>query len=637
MRESPDQTPEQPRRAGILRALYNELNRRGVLRVGGLYVVASWVAIQASDILYQPLGFERSPVRAIIIIALIGFPFAIAGAWFFNISRDAAESTELTRYESRMALLAAVAFGVLVVLFGGWLALRPAAEKKTADVRPTSEQPDHVAVLYFQDRTPKASTDSSDSYLAGAITESLIDQLAEVDSISVISSNGVRQYRNSDVPPDSIARSLNVGTLVTGGVTTTKDSVFVQVSMLEPSGEIAKSTSVRRARGEAVALVSDVSAKVSDFLRGRIGEELINQRWHRAASNDTAWILLQRSHASEQKAHVAMDRSGPRAGLQFLIDADSLAAQSERADPSYGEATVWRAWLAYGRAFALFDPRDQKELPTRAALDEGYAHASRALVRHPGDTQALEARGALAVLELALLNNVVPNRDQLKERAEADLRAAALRDPGRARAMSNLSSLLSDRGDYENAAVFAAEAFKADAYQEDKGLLVRLFNIAFETGNDADAEKWCNEDRRRNGGEVTVAYCKLQILAWSRAIKPSIPDAWAAMASAKDPPPIADFMKADFEMMVAGVIARAGKPDSARAVLNRALARKSPDPELLQLEAGVRVLLHDDDKAKLLLEQYEKKFPAKVGILENSRRFTTLHLTQPRPDGTTAQ
>src|SRR4051812_26930608 len=107
--EEPSRPPHQ---AELLRSLYQELKRRSVLRVGGLYIVAAWVAIQASDILYQPLGLERSPVRLIFVAALIGFPVALAAAWFFNVTRDRHESSSaLTRRQSRLALIGFSAMG----------------------------------------------------------------------------------------------------------------------------------------------------------------------------------------------------------------------------------------------------------------------------------------------------------------------------------------------------------------------------------------------------------------------------------------------------------------------------------------------------------------------------------------------
>jgi TolB-like protein/Tfp pilus assembly protein PilF len=619
------QDPESTPRPNIFRALYHELNRRGVLRVAGLYIVASWAAIQASDTLYEPLGFKTSPVRTVIVIALVGFPIAVAGAWFFNLTRDRERSSELTAAQYRIAFAASGAFALVILLFGGWLALRPAGESKKEDVRPTALQPDHIAVLYF---TTKGKVDPQDDYLADALTETLIDQLAKQDSIFIISSNGVKQYRNTAVTPDSIAKSLNVGTIVSGSVWATPDSIHVNVSMVTPDGRVQAAREVVVKRGETFALVDNVVRQVSDELRSRIGERMNIERWRRETQNDSAWSLVQRAYKLEKDAHEALDRGAPQVALRFLVDADSLVANAERLDVDFSHATIARGWLAYFRAFTWFHPAIHDTARVRTSILQGYGHAARALVRHPGDPQALEVRGGLATLEMQLLHPVGQPRAALVAQAEADLRTAGMKDPGRARALSNLSALLYDRGDYAEAQSFAQQAYAADSYLEDKSVLNRLFVTSFEQGRDEDARTWCNEINRRDGGDMPAVFCLLQQMAFSTLEKtPSIPKAWGARANLKIAPQLIAFYEPHLDMLTATVIARAGRPDSARAVIARAASKKSPDPELLLLEAGARVQLKQRPEAKALVDRYIDINPAKKTALMTSRRFASLYTT----------
>jgi TolB-like protein/Tfp pilus assembly protein PilF len=608
-------------------AMYAELKRRGVLRVAGIYIVAGWVAIQACDILYQPLGFEHSPVRAVIIIALIGFPFAIGAAWFFNVSRDRqADVSDLTPAQSRLALIASLGVGMIVLIFGGWLALRPAGSTRKPDIKPASMQPDHIAVLYFKDGVLFSP---DDAYIGSALTETLIEQLSSQDALTVISGNGVRQFENDAVPPDSIARSLNVGTIVDGTVMTTRDSVVVRITVIGPDGAVLKPYRIASPRGSSLVLADDVARDVSDFLRERIGDEVNQQRWERGTQNDSAWGLVKRSVRLEKLSHAVLEKDGPDAAVEILLRADSLAAAAERLDPAYSDATIRRAWYAYGRAFYSFNPAHQNLQRMNEAFDEGYAHATRALVRHPADAQAMEVRGALAKLQLTLTPGAAANSGLLAQ-AEQDLRNASMKDPGRARALSNLSDLLQARGDYTQASAYAKMAYDADAYLEDVNILNRLFKNSFETGHDADARKWCDEAVRRRRYEPPSAFCTLELMAWSKLAQPSIPDAWAIVESTAAQPPMGEYYRPHLEVLASAVIARAGKPDSARAVLTRALARNTPDPEMLLLEAGTRVILNENDSARALVARYLESNPAWRGILEKSRRFAQLR-TAPVP------
>src|SRR5205809_3424022 len=67
--------------------------------------------------------------------------------------------------------------------------------------------PKHIAVLYFEDLTPKKEL----AYLADGLTEALIADLKRVSGLAVISRNGVAPCRGSDVPSASRARAAAGG------------------------------------------------------------------------------------------------------------------------------------------------------------------------------------------------------------------------------------------------------------------------------------------------------------------------------------------------------------------------------------------------------------------------------------------
>ena len=82
---------------------------------------------------------------------------------------------------------------------------RSAASQSALDTR-------SIAVLYFEDGS---GTDSL-AYLADGLTEALIADLSAVPSLHVLSRNGALQFRNAGLSPDSIAREVGAGTVVTG-------------------------------------------------------------------------------------------------------------------------------------------------------------------------------------------------------------------------------------------------------------------------------------------------------------------------------------------------------------------------------------------------------------------------------------
>ena len=69
-----------------MQGLIRELRRRAVFRTAGLYVGISWIAIEASSVLLPAFDAPDWVMRAIIIIAFIGFPITIVLSWVFEIT-----------------------------------------------------------------------------------------------------------------------------------------------------------------------------------------------------------------------------------------------------------------------------------------------------------------------------------------------------------------------------------------------------------------------------------------------------------------------------------------------------------------------------------------------------------------------
>jgi len=122
------------------------------------------------------------------------------------------------------------------------------------------------------------SRDSSLGYLTDGLTEALIDELAQVRTLDVISRNGVGQYRGARVSRDSIARALAAGTLVEGSVEPVgARGVRLRVTVRLVDG--ASGAEVRRQgfelpAGEQLAMRDSLAHRAALFLRERLGEEI---------------------------------------------------------------------------------------------------------------------------------------------------------------------------------------------------------------------------------------------------------------------------------------------------------------------------------------------------------------------------
>jgi serine/threonine-protein kinase len=156
--------------------------------------------------------------------------------------------------KSRKARVAAMV-GIPLLLVAAFAVWKATAGSAGAS-RPTGPGLENIAVLYFEDRSP----DKSLAYLADGLTESLIRELTNVSALHVISRNGVIPFKTQNPGIDSIARTLKVGTIVSGTVRTVGDSLRVDVELTDArgGGNIGSPT-ISRPKSESFELQDDLA------------------------------------------------------------------------------------------------------------------------------------------------------------------------------------------------------------------------------------------------------------------------------------------------------------------------------------------------------------------------------------------
>jgi eukaryotic-like serine/threonine-protein kinase len=485
------------------------------------------------------------------------------------------------------AALAVLAIGVLV-----W--------KTTSPPVPLALDPTHVAVLYFDDLSPGGKL----AHIANGITYDLIEALARVPALRVISPDGVKPFRGRPLALDSVARALDVGTIVAGSVAESQDRLRVGFRLVDPvSGALLASQTFERPQGELFALQDTLTEEVSAALRELLGEE-VNARTSRAATGSTrAWELFQRADALRD----AVELGGSGSAADQLLLADSLATQAEQEDPRWAEPPVLRGWLAFDLASVPWrgnpTPGVVHGLTTQEWLRRARAHADQALRVRSDDPRALELRGMVSY-RTWFVQGGTDSSISLTD-AERDLRAAAQSPSSvQARAWGMLSAVLQLQGKVEPAFEAAQHAYAADAYLANaKDIVFRLFYASFHLERYGDAQNWCATGRRRFPADWLFLQCQLSLLASAPTVQPSVSTAWHVMdeVAGTEPSKTRAWAEPRLRMMVAGVLARAGLPDSAEHVIRAARAAAPDDAELLYLEALARVRLNQPDSAVQLL------------------------------------
>ena len=459
-----------------------------------------------------------------------------------------------------------------------------------------------LVVLYFED----VSRDGSLGYLADGLTEALIDELARVPSLDVVSSNGSLQFRGSDLPHDSVARVVRAGTVVSGTVGQAGERVRVNLVLADgQSGAEFRRGSFDAPSEDLFAIQTELAQEVARFLREWLGEELELRSGRGETESVAAWALLQRAERARKQGEDALLADDLDGFAAAFAAADSLLAEAESVDPAWARPPGMRAHLT--RRWAQLSAADPLE--AGEWIEQGLAHAEQALSLDGANAEALEARGMLGYLTWALGLGAEPGAAaEALRAAEADLGAAVRYDPTRANAWNVLSIIHSEKPSLVDAKLAALRAYEEDAYlRAADQVLWRLYTTSYDLEQFPDAMQYCAEGRRRFPADPLFVECQLWLLA-SRATEPDVERAWEYLSLLEEltPPQGREMDRMRGRILVGGVLARADLPDSANGVWLSARTGPDVDPsrELLGLEAVFRLQMGQRDEAMELVRTY---------------------------------
>ena len=467
---------------------------------------------------------------------------------------------------------------------------------------------DRVAVMYFDDESGGEL-----QFLADGLTESVIQELSRIEGVHVVSANGVLPFRGSTAP-DTVARELEAGLVLTGALQSKADSLLVTLRLVSPDPNAARGDSLRIAvpSGDLLAARNRVKERATHLLLPRLGENMKFAASRSETRSANAWALVQRA-SYERKSALERYRAGDReASLARLQVADSLLRQAEAADPSWAEPVAQRARIAADRA-----RRTDRETMT-SRWQEGVALADRALSIDTAHSGAFEVRGTLRY-QLSNFESDPAAAQRLFSGAEQDLTAATSVDPRNAYAWFVLSLVHAAQSDYIASALAAQRAYDADKYLERAPqILWQLFATSYSMEQHATAKKYCDEGAKRFPANPQFVECQLWTMT-TRADSADPARARQLIEELEKLKPAADweYARRESQMLLAAVMVRAAASqpallDTARALLLAARGDPRVDPArtLLTREAFVRTLMGDKDTAIELLQRYLLENPS---------------------------
>lgn len=574
-------------------ALFSELRQRRLIQIVVSYAAAGWIVVSVGDQLVDRGVLPDVFYLVLLVLYLGGLAASVVLGWYHG---------EKGRQQFSRAEVILLAVIVVATVPAVYITITRQARTVTADAFASRIPPTTIAVLPFEDLS--AGMDNAD--LASGLTNALIDQLAQVRALDVISRNGVDRYDDSGLQMDSIARAVGAGTFVQGSIDERGGELRISVNLRESeTGSIVQRASLARPVGEVLALRDELCEEVSRQLRDWLGQEIALRRRQADAETDAGWLLVQRA---QQAVEEAQDLAGSGDALESwgtLNHADSLLTQAREVEEDWVAPDVLGLTIAYWRArLNAGEPAEALEW-----IESGVQSASNLLGQNPRLAAAYEMRGTMIYLRwLLVIDDDDTFRENLLSSAHADLDRATEIEPGRATAWSTLSHLMNNTNDINGAVLAARRAYEEDAYLRiADAILRRLYLGSYDLGQFTQAKRWCVEGLERFPDDPDFVDCQLWMLL-TDVEDPDIERAWQLRSRLLELTPVDDrpYQESVTAIVAGGVIAKAGLPDSADAVLQRARAGSDVDPtqELVGYEAAIRSITGDTANAMALLRQY---------------------------------
>ena len=237
-------------------SLLEEIKRRNVLRIAGLYLVGAWLIVQVAGTVLPMFDAPAWLPRTIVVVLAIGFIPALVFAWAFELTpeglkrdKDVDPSESITPHTGKAIdriIMVVLALALGVFAFDRFVlspqraaAARLQSSKEVAAARKEGHSEalvesygeKSIAVLPFVDM----SAGKDQEYFADGISEELLNLLAQLPQLRVIARTSSFSFKGKEVDVATIAKTLNVAHVLEGSVRKSGDKLRITAQLIRTS------------------------------------------------------------------------------------------------------------------------------------------------------------------------------------------------------------------------------------------------------------------------------------------------------------------------------------------------------------------------------------------------------------------
>ncbi|MBV8277671.1 MAG: protein kinase, partial [Verrucomicrobia bacterium] len=319
-----------------------------------------------------------------------------------------------------------------------------------------------IAVLPFE----SLSENKSDGYFADGVQDEILNNLAKIAQLTVISRTSVMQYRG-DAKRDlrQIANALGVANILEGTVRHDGSRVRVSIELIDARNDrTIWADSYDRDLSDIFAIQSDVAQTIASKLTATLSPGEKKSIEQKPTENLEAYDLYLRANELISSSTMASSKSKDE-----LLEAVVFLEKAVRSDPNFALAYCASAH-ANNLLYWWYDQTPERLALVDAAVTEALrlqpdlpeAHLAMARYLYHGYRNYDGARVQLAIAKRGLPNSIeitdyeayIDRRQGNMEKAIAGLKAAVARDPKNQASLQNLADTLVGTRQFDAAAPF---------------------------------------------------------------------------------------------------------------------------------------------------------------------------------------
>ncbi|MBT8269431.1 MAG: tetratricopeptide repeat protein [Bacteroidia bacterium] len=322
---------------------WRELQRRNVIRSGLAYLVAAWLIAQVLSIVLPAFDAPPHFLKWSLVILGIGFPIWLIFSWIYEFTPDGIKKTDDIEPDDSISKQTGQRLNKIIITTLTVAIVLLLIDRFTRDSASVLEYGDKsIAVLAFADMSPNKDHE----YFSDGISEELLNMLAKIPELKVMSRTSSFSYKGKNYTATEIGEELKVSHILEGSIRKAGNTVRVTAKLVNTSDGTNEWIRTFDRNLDGIFQIQDeIASQVSKELKiSLLGEEGDEETVDTEAYN----LYLQSKHLFRQNTK------------QALIEAEKKLKESISIDSGYAQSWQLLARI-YDTGTYNFSIREPKE------------------------------------------------------------------------------------------------------------------------------------------------------------------------------------------------------------------------------------------------------------------------------------